>query len=314
MGELPFPRVSNIKPFPTTGVDFTGAIMIRRAPGGNSLEKAYVVVFVCMSVKTVHLELVTSLSAESFIAVLRRFVARRGIAQEMYNDNGTNFVGADKELARLLQAHIFQEKVENFAAELRIKWNFNSPSAPHQGGLWEAAVRSFKHHFRRVVGETTLTFEDMTTVLAQIEAVLNSRPLVTLTEDSQDPVALTPGHFLIGVPPIQLPDPMVTDLTLSRLDHWQYIQRVQQHFAQNLKIGDVVLFLDDGAAATYWPLGVIEDEHPGRDDVVRVATVQTGKDKELLSSKALTFPQIIVVIVPVEERNTSLVILAKEDQ
>ncbi|XP_055714267.1 uncharacterized protein LOC129808515 [Phlebotomus papatasi] len=286
MGELPACRVSHIRPFVATGVYFTGHIMIRRLSRGKSLEKAYVVVFVCMSVKAVHLELVTSLSTESFIAALRRFVARRGIPNQMFSDNGTNFVGSDKELKTLLRHHASQERITNFASSLSIQWHFNAPAAPSHGGLWESAVRSFKHHFRRTVGQALLTYEEMVTVLAQIEAILNSRPLVNISEDCEDPVILTPGNFLIGIPPLQLPDPSVGHLAMNKLSRWQLCQRIQQDFAarwkkeylstlqirskwdkkhKNLKVGNVVLLIETDSATTHWPLGVVREVHPGVD-------------------------------------------------
>ncbi|XP_025270818.1 uncharacterized protein LOC105254545 [Camponotus floridanus] len=148
--------------------------------------------------KAVHLEVASDYTAEAFLAAFRRFVSRRGLCHEVFSDCGTNFIGASRELRAMFSASTSDGRRIAYAASDGIKWRFNPPSAPHFGGLWEAAVKSTKHHLRRVIGEATLTFEEMTTLLTQVEACLNSRSLQPLTDDPDDLTALTPGHFFIG--------------------------------------------------------------------------------------------------------------------
>ncbi|XP_008551818.1 uncharacterized protein LOC103574199 [Microplitis demolitor] len=105
----------------------------------------------------------------------------------------------------------------NSLANSGTKWHFNPPAAPHFGGQWEAGVESVKHHLRRVIGEQLLTFEEMTTLLTQIEAILNTRPLCEITEDPDDLTMLTPGHFLIVEAPYLLPEPMLEGEQINRL-------------------------------------------------------------------------------------------------
>ena len=124
--------------------------------------KGYVAVFVSLSVKAVHLEAVTDLTTSTFIATLRRFITRRGIPSTMWSDNGTNFVGAAKELNKLIRS----PGVADLCTHQRIDWKFIPENVPHFGSLWEAAVRSFKQHLRKVVGEVILTYEQLATVLA----------------------------------------------------------------------------------------------------------------------------------------------------
>lgn len=314
MGSLPECRVNLVRPFLHTGVDFTGHVMIKRTPRGSSHEKAYVCIFICMSSKAVHLEVLTSLSSKAFISAFRRFIARRGMPSHMYSDNATNFVAGEKEIRQLLNDHNMQQELVNIASGLHIQWHFNPPSAPHQGGLWEAAVRSFKHHFKRVMGTMILTYEELNTVVVQIEAVLNSRPLVTIHDNPGDLQCLTPGDFLIGKAPTQLP---VEQNDFEQVDHlrrWQlctklrndfltrwkkeYIHTLQQRQrwnkeSPNLSPGDVVLLKAETTSNIEWPMGLIEKVFPGEDAKVRVALVK-------VNSKSLLRPITKLVKLPVK--------------
>ena len=151
--------------------------------------KCYVALFICLSTKAVHLELVRDLTSQAFIAALRRFTARRGKCANIYSDNATNFVGAKNELEELVKMFNSvraREEIQGYAAQEGFAWHFIPPSVPHIGGLWEAGVKSMKHHLRRTAGNACLTYEEMHTLLCQIEACLNSRPLVKLSEDPDD--------------------------------------------------------------------------------------------------------------------------------
>ncbi|XP_062537997.1 uncharacterized protein LOC134206311 [Armigeres subalbatus] len=177
MGDLPAARVTVSRPFSDAGVDYFGPVYLRPIPRRATV-KAYVAVFVCLCTKAVHLELVSDLSTDRFLQALRRFVARRGLCTNIYSDNGTNFVGARnqlKDLLKLLKSNDHNSAVSKECAKVGIQWHFIPPSAPHFGGLWEAAVRSTKHHLLRVIGESPVSPEDFTTLLTQVEACLNSQ-------------------------------------------------------------------------------------------------------------------------------------------
>ncbi|XP_011644659.1 uncharacterized protein LOC105429446, partial [Pogonomyrmex barbatus] len=243
--------------------------------------------FVCFSTKAVHLEAVSELTSSAFLAALRRFVSRRGYPQKIYNDNATNFVGAKRELEELYRTiRTFSKSIEEYCTSQSIEWKFIPPHAPHMGDIWEAGIKSCKYHLKRVIGEMRLVFEEFMTVLAQIEACLNSRPLCQLSSDPNDLQALTPTHFLIGGPLISLPDINVLDVPINRLDRWQLTQRITQHFwkrwsveyltslqgkckwtieRENLAVNDIVLIVSDNMSPLQWKLGRIIELHSGVD-------------------------------------------------
>jgi hypothetical protein len=147
MGQLPGERVTPTRPFTNSGVDYAGPFHIKQ--GGQRCKittKGYVALFICLSTKAIHLELVPDLSTEAYIAALRRFIARRGLCNNIYSYNGTNFVGAEKELKRIMLDKKFVESISNYASHQGIKFHFMPPCSPHMGGLWEAGEKSMKYH------------------------------------------------------------------------------------------------------------------------------------------------------------------------
>ncbi|CAK1602523.1 unnamed protein product [Parnassius mnemosyne] len=298
MGQLPACRITPGRPFLRSGVDFAGPINIRVSKGrGNKSYKGYICVFVCMVTKAMHLEAISDLTSEGFIAGFKRFVARRGHVREIWSDNGTNFVGASKELQKLvtIEQSAVALEIREWLNDNGVSWHFIPPHAPHFGGLWEAGVKSTKYHLKRVIGDSTLTFEEMITVLAQVEACLNSRPLSILTDDHNDPSPLTPGHFLVGEPLIIIPERNYEQCNMSTLRRWQMTQKMLQdfwrrwsneylvHCLQRYKwtkitpepnIGDIVLVKEDNLPPARWLLGRIVTKHPGLDGITRVVTLK----------------------------------------
>lgn len=210
-------------------------------------------------------------------------------------------MGASRELIELynlFQSKEHNETVQEFLANQKIKWNFNPPCSPHFGGLWEAAVKSCKHHLVRTVGDTLLTYEQLETCLIEIEAILNSRPLTPVSSDPTDLQPLTPGHFLIGGPLISFPQEDFTDTPSNRLSAWQHSQKLRHHFwkrwhreylhqltvrskwhslvGHSVKVGTMVVINDDNLPPLQWKIGRIINVHPGSDGIIRVATVKTS--------------------------------------
>ena len=298
MGDLPEARVHGKKAFDQVGVDYAGPITIKTRNGRKvPTTKGYICVFVCMATRAVHLEAVSDLTSEAFIAALRRFVSRRGKPAVILSDNGTNFVGAERELKKLLQQENLQRKIEEMAAKEGITWRFNPAGAPHMGGMWESCVKSTKYHLRRVMSEAMLSYEELSTVLCQIEACLNSRPLGPLPEDPTSLEPLTPGYLLIGCSLNQVADPSVLEIKENRLSRWQYCQKLHQSFWQRWQdeylttlqarnkwrsdqpdayVGQVVIVREENTPPSSWKIARVTAVHPGKDGKVRVVTLQTS--------------------------------------
>ena len=177
----------------------------------------------CLVTESCHIALVSNLSAEAFLAALRRFVSRRGKPNQIWSDNATCFrkINKDlKELSYLLQRSIVKEPIVNFCYAQNIEWKFSPPTGPHHGSFWENGVKACKRHLKRIVGETKLTFEEMITVLCHIEACLNSRPLATSLDSNHDDGIAPSGHFLIGRPLEALPDHLSSE-SIHCLKRWR---------------------------------------------------------------------------------------------
>ena len=192
MGQLPSTRIQPARPFTTTGVDYAGPITIRLgSTRSKQTTKGYIAIFVCFVTKVVHIEVVTSLTTEAFLAALRRFVAPRGRPRVIYSDNGTNYQGASNQLQEvydMLQCPTQMTRVQDFLTTEGCDWKFIPPHAPHFGGLWEAAVKSVKYHLPQTLGAQIATYEELNTLLNEIEACLNSRPLCALRMIQTTPI------------------------------------------------------------------------------------------------------------------------------
>nr|XP_049704680.1 uncharacterized protein LOC126056266 [Helicoverpa armigera] len=296
MGNLPSERLEPGYPFMICGVDYAGPMFILNRKGrGAKLEKCYICLFVCFSTRAVHLELVTSLTTEAYMLALKRFISRRGKPSEIFSDNGKNFIGAMKEFTQFLKNN--HNNITEILANDNIKFNFIPPYTPHFGGLWEAGVKSCKYHIRRVIGNANLTYEEFSTILAQIEAVLNSRPMHPLSADPTDLLPLSPSLFLIGRP---LTAPATPDLTATashRLSRYDRVEQMRQHFwrrwsteyiselqtrtkwktrREELAPNTLVLIKEDNLPPLKWRLGRILHTFPGKDGVSRVADIKTA--------------------------------------
>jgi hypothetical protein len=181
MADLLTERLEPNRPFKKCGVDYAGPIAIKTSLRRNAaVLKGYICVFIYFSTRAVHIELVTDLTTEAFLNASKRFIARRGVCSDIFNDNATNFVGTNNRLLDLKKIFHSEEHLTKMYDALSaegIRWHFIPPRSPHYSGLWEASIKSIKNHLYRVLGTANLAYDELNTILIRIEAVLNSKPL-----------------------------------------------------------------------------------------------------------------------------------------
>ncbi|XP_044764422.1 uncharacterized protein LOC123320987 [Coccinella septempunctata] len=310
MAPLPEMRLEPKLPFQVTGVDYAGPMSIKSKSGrGFQMSKAYVCLFVCAITKAIHIELVTDSTKESFLLALKRFVSRRGRPSVICSDNGTNFKAASQDLIELGKfISNNKDELEEFFNRNEFNWKFIPPYSPHFGGLWEAGVKRMKYHLRSVTRNLILTFEQLDTLLIEIEAILNSRPLSPLSDSSHDLLPLKPQHFLIGRSSAYFQEPDLSHLSVNRMSLFQHLTQVKQHIWRRwskeyvselqqrtkwksnheaLKVNSLVLLKEDNTPVMQWKLGRIEAIHTGADGVPRVASIRTQN-----GTVKRTFPRI----------------------
>lgn len=304
MAELPEERLKPARPFQFTGVDLAGPFNVKitdklilstRSKADLPEIKGYISVFVCLVTRAVHLEPVMDMSAEAFLRALQRFWARRGLPEKMFSDHGTNFIGADNILQKAIDSWR-DRRLQDCINYKGIEWEFITPNAPHEGGIWEAAVKSMKHHLRRIMGPQKYSYEGISTLISGIEACMNSRPICAMSDDPTDSLALTPAHFLIGGP-IKLPineemespprtaNRLFKEIQFQTQSFWnkwsqEYITSLinrpkwrEEH--KNIRKGQLALIKNDNLAPTYWLMGRIIETFKGEDGKIRSARLKT---------------------------------------
>jgi len=306
---LPEHRIRDSLVFEVTGIDLAGPLTLK------DKKKAWIILFTCAVYRGIHLELITSLSTQSFLLGLRRFIARRGRPKFIYCDNGSNFVGS----CNLLKS--FDWKVIEVEASIRrIQWIFNPPAAPWWGGFWERMIQMVKKLLRRVLGLSSLDYEELVSVLCDCEATINSRPLTSISEDSDELIPLTPAMFMGeivegGVPDLdhldrvnlnkrlrylqRLRDTLKERFRIEYLSHLlQRPSKVQK--GQNIKVGDIVLIENESKRRTFWPMARIIQIYPGKDGEIRVARVKTASG-EVVRPIQRVFPLEIHSVEPTND-------------
>ena len=293
MSDLPVERLGYKQPpFNHTGVDYFGPLYV---PVRRSTEKRWGFLFTCLTTRAVHLEIVPSLDTSSCVMGIERFVARRGTPSTIWSDNGTNFVGAEKELLACIKS--WNGMAPTIFAHKGVTWKFNPPGAPHHGGSWERLVRSVKRVLYDILGSRRVTEEVLGTTLCLVEQALNSRPITSVSTDSRELEALTPNHFLLGQHATSFP----SLLPGEHFDHkkryvraqsyanaiwsrWlrEYVpslnKRVKWHTHSDftLKTGDLVWVIEPDSPRGYYPLARIVKLNYGQDGCARSALVRTA--------------------------------------
>jgi hypothetical protein len=279
MADLPSARTTPSAPFSHVGVDIFGpwTVETRRTRGGAANSKRWAVLFTCLAIRAVHIEVIEEMTTSSFINAFRRFVSLRGPVKEVRSDRGTNFVGA--------------------AAELKVKWIFNPPHASHMGGSWERMIGLSRRILDSMLLDNrrkSLTHEVLCTFMAEVCAIINSRPITPVLHDPTDPSVLTPSTLLTSK----------FDHTLSFKDdgfanmyqkQWKHVQALSdtfwkrwkhsylstletrpkwQNVVPNFQQDDLILLKDISVPRTEWPIGIVTQVFPSKDNLIRTVQVK----------------------------------------
>ena len=274
------------------GVDYFGPLLVKQ---GRSHVKRYGCLFTCFSVRAVHIEIDHSLEADSFICAYQRFVSRRGKPKEIFSDNGTNFKGAERELREALERWN-QDKINDRLRQDEVQWHFNPPEASHQGGVWERMIRSVRKILRSLLSEQLVNDETLLTLMAEVERILNDRPITAQSDSPEDHEPLTPNKLLLLKGNVCLPLDIIAKndvynkrwraaqcLANAFWKRWireylptlQYRQKWTKPY-RNFAAGDLVLMVDDRVPRGKWPKALITEVYPDKHGIVRQVRLKTA--------------------------------------
>ena len=187
-------------------------------------------------------------------------------------------------------------QISDTLTQQNIRWRYNPPGGPHMGGCWERLVGSAKRALRVVIGDRLVTDEVLATVLAEVEHMLNSRPLTYVSSSAGDPQALTPNHILLGRESPGLPPGAFSEEDLSTRRRWRHAQQIAEHFwrrwskeyvptlmkrekwtrdTRQFQVDDVVIVADNTAPRVRWPIAQVTKVYPGSDGRVRSVELRT---------------------------------------
>ena len=293
MADLPSSRAGyRLQPFTHCGLDFFGPMEVKI---GRRREKRYGVMFTCMTIRAIHLELASELSSDSTMMAIKRFIGRRGRPKIIYCDNCRNFKGVNNELKKLLK-EVNYDELENNLARKEIKFSFNPPTASHMGGAWERLILSVKCAINVVLKGQVFKEELLSTTLIEIEHCVNSRPLTHVSVDPRDQEALAPNHFLIGSSSCEIKLGSYDRRNLCSRQEWRLAQAFADSFwqrwlreyaptllsrkkwfdrSEGVGLNDIVLIVDLEAPRNVWRKGRVVELFPGKDEAVRSVRVET---------------------------------------
>ena len=300
MAPLPIERVTGDRPpFYSTGIDFFGPFMVKN---GRKISKRYGVIFTCLASRAAHLEMADSLDTDSFINAFRRFKARRGNCKVVRSDNGTNMKAGERELREQLQKWDLHH-IDTWMKKHSVQWIFLPPRSPHMGGIWEREVRTIKSVLSSIMKEQIIKLNDdcLNTLLCEIEAILNSRPLSELSQDPDDMEPLTPNHLLLLHDTATYPPGLFSQDHLYLNRRWKQVQYLSDlfwsrwrkqylpllqtrqrwfHPRRSLKVNDLVLVVDNLLPRNQWNVGRVCDVTTDSKGHVRSARLKVARYKD----------------------------------
>ncbi|KRZ82896.1 hypothetical protein T08_8621 [Trichinella sp. T8] len=268
MAPLLADRIQPTRPFENTDLNLAGPLLTRN---GKTVKKSYILIFTCMTTRAVHLEVVSDMTVDRVMEAIRRFIARHGKPRILQSDNFHSFKQLDQELQLLLDKKM-TDCLEKELSAHRIQWKFITERAPWIGGYWERLIRFIKNSLHKVLQKTLVDEVGLNTILCDIEARINARPLTYLSKDPKDTEVLTPYHFLTGTNFMDLPEVNPED------EEWVRKLQLLQSYENNEapQVGDIVLIEECNVPRNKWNLGKITEIYPGKYGIARTAKLRTS--------------------------------------
>ena len=318
MSPLPIERLKPTPPFQNVGLDYFGPFEVKGEVQKRIRGKGYGILLVCDSSRAVHAEIAQNFSTDAFLQALRRFGCMRGWPKRIHSDNGTQLVGATKELSSVISKLSWNE-VEKFGHKFGTNWSFCPPDAPWQNGSTEALVKSIKRALKCVMGEQIFTFAELQTVMYEAAQLVNQRPIGRHPTDPDEGSYLCPNDLLLGRSTPDVPQgPFAEKNSLKH--RLQFIEEVVDSFwkrwsrevfpnlvlepkwhteKRNTQPGDVVMIQDSNAIRGKWKLGVITRVLESKDGRARNVEVRYKNNQtEVLVRRPV---QRLIIVVPSEE-------------
>ena len=310
MANLPSCRLAPFTPpFHYTSCDYFGPYLVK--VGRNKKAKHYGIIFTCLNTRAVHLEMATDCSTMEFLQALRRFIAVRGQPAQFLSDNGTQFVGAERELCEMVRGWSERE-LKDFCAEKRVVWKFVTPGAPHQNGCAEAMVKSCKFALKRAIGEQELTPLELYTCFLEVANLVNERPIGRVGNDPDDGGYLCPNDLLLGRSSSKVPHGPFRE-TRNPRHRVEFVQRIIDSFwkrwaqdvlpllvpcrkwnceRRNVRVGDIAMMAEANAIRGHWTIARVIQVYPGADGKVRNVKLKTatGEYRRPISKLAIIYP------------------------
>lgn len=305
---LPDFRLNSTKPFQVVGIDFTGHLIVKT--NAKNRRKCYICLFACSTTRNVNLEVVTDMTTDQFLQAFRRHCAVYGVPSMIICDNAKTFIKADKELCKLLQP-LDDPKVKSHLANKRIIMRRIPNKSPHWGGMYERLIGIIKMCLKKVLHRALICLSELQTLVKEVQAVVNDRPMTFISSDINDPQPLTPSKLLYGFDITGLSHPEVDDLDEDYTDQGemnkamkrrallfdQFNQRFKAEYlaalrerhtyqqkktsqTEDITVGDVVLINNKDLPRINWKLAIVRKLLRGPDGKVRAA--------ELLTSSGVT--------------------------
>ena len=320
---MPKFRVNFKRAYAHTGVDYTGHYWVN--DGGGTASKYYILIFTCLQVRAIHLQLVSDMSTKSFIQAFKRFTNLYGVPEALYSDNAKSFVASGKILSDILTSseftdHLQKDCIKHITIPMYAAW---------VGATWERMLRTIKSCLHKSIGRSSQSYFDLLTVLSDIERAINARPL-TYKSKHNDLEVITPAHFTLGsvnkalvlpltdVTPVWEAEPsredLIHDLNTRQEMFYKFREMFQESYLLSLreltsklskdgqvnaiKPGYVVLVKTPGRSRPFWSLGRVVEIIIGHDGLARSARVIRGDGKEHHYPLSLLYPMEMSILHP----------------